>query len=138
MANYMDEARLEELWGLIKEQDEAVAALVSARAQIATGTYKGTGKAGESNKKSLTFGFVPKLVFIQSSGTDPHYTGIYISGQAHLGGFTIKASGTGGQINSFCCDASVSGTKLSWYDDYSNAYWQLNVSGSTYYYVAIG
>lgn len=115
-----------------------VSEVASAASKIQTGVYSGTGKAGEGQNTSLTFGFSPKLVFIQSSERDPHYVGIYLAGQPFLGGFTIKASGTGGDIKSFICNASLSGSKLSWYDVYDSPYWQLNVSGESYRYVALG
>ncbi|MCI9468902.1 MAG: hypothetical protein HFG45_06340, partial [Oscillospiraceae bacterium] len=43
--------------------DEAIA----AGAKIATGSYVGTGTYGSSNPCSLTFDFVPQIVFITSA-----------------------------------------------------------------------
>ena len=41
----------------------------SQGAKIASGQYTGTGTFGESNKNSLTFPFVPKIVFISTPST---------------------------------------------------------------------
>lgn len=115
-----------------------VSGVANAASKIQTGVYSGTGNAGEGKNTSLTFSFPPKLVFIQSSAGETRYVGIYLAGQTLLGGFTIRASGTGGSIASFFCTASLSGSKLSWYDSYGSPYWQLNVSGASYRYVAFG
>ena len=46
--------------------DAAVGALQTGALHIATGSYTGTGTYGSSNKKSITFSFVPKLVLVSN------------------------------------------------------------------------
>ena len=47
-----------------KLAESAIEAVVAGKAKIQTGTYNGTGTSGEASPVSLTFGFVPKIVFI--------------------------------------------------------------------------
>ena len=98
--------------------------------KIATGSYTGTGTNGSSNANTLTFGFVPKIVFIGSS-----------TGAIAVGGF-INASGyawaaINGSISQYAITLNWDGNSVSWYAN-NNADSQLNHSGTTYYYVAIG
>lgn len=98
------------------------------KVQIATGSYAGTGTYGSSNPNSLTFDFVPKFVILSGgegySGT-PCYS-IWFSGFGKLGFYDIPYS-----------KAEVNGNTLTWYHQ-SSATFQSNISGTTYYYMAIG
>lgn len=105
-------------------------------------SYVGTRTYGESNPCSLTFDFPPKVVFYLGylSGTsfyDPNYNNdtqtevllnmptVYTSGR----GFTKRNGTRYGKI-------SLDGKTLYWYStNYSD---QLNNTGYTYYYLAIG
>ena len=133
----LDETGLAALWSLIKGKN-------ATKAQVATGSYTGTGTYGEGNPCSLTFDFAPKIVIItvQSSGLYPKngYWGsdcfIWTYGQTRV----LKyASNTTSDIT-----CSLSGNTLSWYhgsqsiDDNKRASGQCNVSGEKYLYLAIG
>lgn len=109
------------------------------RVRIATGTYTGTGTYGSSNPNSLTFGFEPKLVIVSATSLTIGY------------GSTITRSNWKlwiGQPNAYVGYANgnvedtyiVKGNKFSWYNSsyHGSADMQLNDSGQTYYYIAIG
>ena len=103
-------------------------------AKIAYGSYSGTGSYGSGNKNSLSFSFQPKLVVISSglasSGAD---TLLMLYGQT-------RAASCGSNGGGNYCSTSWSGNRVSWYatDSNNGAYYQMNVSGFQYYYVAIG
>lgn len=106
--------------------------------QIETGSYVGTGTYGSSNPNSLTFGFVPKVILINASTTriSSNYNGILING----GNFglvfrNIRVDDTTGAISG--CSLLFSDTNVSWYN-IDSAVYQLNESGITYTYTAIG
>ena len=108
-------------------------------ARIEVGSYVGTGTYGSSNPNSLTFGFEPKVFMFDTSYT-LHYGGLsrvifdllptseYISY-----GYPFCSSGS----DSGWAKKSTDGKTLFWYNssDSSN---QMNYSGKTYYYIAIG
>ena len=118
--------------------------LIAGRAQVATGSYTGTGTYGEGNPCSLTFDFAPKIVIItdQSSGLYPkgsHWNSscfIWTYGQTTVYKYASN-------ITSYIT-CSLSGNTLSWYhgsqsiDDNKRASGQCNVSGEKYLYLAIG
>lgn len=119
---FLDETGLAELWSLIKAED-------AKGAKIATGSYKGTGTSGASNPCKLTFNFTPKVVMIY--GGDTGYMPCafpYMWGSAYM---SLQLASY-----DFLCEVTVSGNTMSWY--YNDAAWQLNASGKTYQYVAIG
>lgn len=136
------------------EVNELKARLEAAEAQqtkIASGTYEGTGTHGVDNKNTLTFPFVPKLVFISTpstiaSGTDyaEYYaTATLVSGS--LRGFVSKSTEKSTSNNDIPLILSWEGNTLSWY--YINtsttstgmtAAKQLNYAGAVYHWVAIG
>lgn len=94
--------------------------------KIATGSYVGTGVYGSSNPNRLTFDFVPKFVVCIN----------YISRDTEMGAGFIWAGQTGDYSN---LAFSVSGKTFSWYTTNQNgAGYQLNASGTRYYYIAIG
>lgn len=118
---------------------------LGAKVQIATGSYTGTGTYGSANPNSLTFGFEPKLVIVWSAyqssenyGLQPARNGnawnnsfIYTKGQCRT---HIYYNNT-----SYPNELSVVGNTFSWYTQSNNApYGQLNQSGVTYEYFAIG
>ena len=105
-----------------KDVNELIDWLLDNCARIQTGTYTGTGTFGANNRNSLTFDFVPKMVFITLAG----------------------AAGLGANNGFLWCGdpsvrtgVSVEGKTFTWYAA-ANAATQLNTSGSTYYYAAIG
>lgn len=99
---------------------DACANLGAARIQI--GSYVGTGKTGESNKNTLTFNFEPKFIIVSEMGTYKIFaargeTSVYVSQNDVI-------------------PLTWSGNTVSWYS--TEPYEQLNYSGRTYNYVAIG
>ena len=108
--------------------------------KIATGSYTGTGTCGESNPNSLTFDFVPKLVFIFAESSDG-YTGIFFdSDVSHC--YQLTPTITSGDRLWLYKSGKYSITfdkNFSWYYDYTNGMeQQFNTSGTTYDYIAIG
>ena len=103
-------------------------------ARIATGSYVGTGTYGSSNPCSLTFDFVPQIVFI-TSATD--YNSDFFLRGSNRSTFLASTSATSIYSNVInWADMSV-----SWYTPISgNAMVgvQLNKKGETYHYMAFG
>lgn len=95
--------------------------------KIATGSYVGTGKYGSRNPNSLTFGFEPKIIII---GNDRGgvYINFYFWGAVRMNG-----------ANNYAKEniVSTSNYTISWYHP-SDVDGQLNASGITYNYIAIG
>ena len=101
--------------------------------KIATGSYTGTGTYGSGNQNSLTFSFTPKIVIVYgNSNASLENNGcknpvIFINPSTTI---TISYANTNSGI------AITWGSTVSWYS--SAALQQLNSSGATYYYLAIG
>lgn len=105
--------------------------------RIETGSYVGTGTYGPSNPCSLTFDFTPKIVLMHRGGT------VAYSDSTHCMVFVwnitndFYVGSSGGSHNS----VTYSGNTISWHNDTGNlagAGAQLNGSGTTYWYTAIG
>ena len=96
--------------------------------KIETGNYVGTGTYGEDNQNVLTFDFVPRLVVVT---TEPYCLDLE-KGFIWKGEETVGSTGTVGYMK-----FQVSGKALSWVS-LTSAAKQLNVSGTSYYYAAIG
>ena len=96
-------------------------------AKIATGSYVGTGTYGASNPNTLTFEFEPKIIII---GND--------RGGVYINFYFWGAVGMNG-ANNFAAEniVSTSNFTISWYHP-SDVSGQLNASGITYNYIAIG
>ena len=109
-------------------------------AKIATGSYVGTGTYGASNPCSLTFDFVPEIVFIVCNmhvSMAAHT--LFIRGQEKMGCAYDGSHGSGFGPAELNIEWTASGVK--WYDSgtaykYSSQ-WQMNLSGARYYYAAI-
>ena len=101
-------------------------------AQVYAGSYVGTGTYGADNPTTLTFPFEPKFVII--SDAIVHFSGSRSSQLLWCGqpGSTNAAQ----DLVSF----TLSGNTLSFYNSFTpgNASYQMNVDGTTYYYIAIG
>lgn len=113
---------------------KTVANAAAAGAKIATGSYVGTGAYGSGNKNSLTFSFQPKLVVIgRANAMSAADTMIMVRGQGQ-----VSNCGSNGGGN--YCFATWSGNSVSWYatDSNNGSSYQMNISGFTYYYIAIG
>ncbi len=95
------------------------------RAQIRGGAYIGTGQYGSNSPSSLTFPFKPKLVLIALN--DAAQTIIFING----------VSVTENTDNNQKVFLTWEGNKVQWHaTTYPST--QMNISGKTYNYVAIG
>ena len=95
--------------------------------RIETGSYSGTGTYGQANPNTLTFGFVPKLVFIAMDQSG--YRGVcWVYGCTGMLGM---------ETGNLSIVSSLGGNTLSWFSKSSDAN-QLNMSAKTYQYIAIG
>lgn len=121
----------------------------SGGVKLACGSYVGTGTHGEDNKNTVNVGFAPKLFFVfrddpGSDGkgdffvTEPEGCGLWVVGRDAL----LAISGNSNIRLTRPCN--VSGTVVGWYLSYGNvadymlAEYQLNDSGTTYRWFALG
>ena len=105
------------------------------KTSIETGSYVGTGTSGSGNPNTLTFGFEPKFVHIQSysigNGDSTGYGfAFFLSGTR---GFTIGPSSSN---DLFSLNAKFNKNILSWYQN--NEYAQLNAKKVKYFFAALG
>ena len=99
---------------------------LGAKANIATGTYTGTGTYGSSNTTKLTFDFEPKLVLVAPVTNPSTYWSIFSS----LSNTSMVTR------TDYTTPVSFSGNTMTWYG--SSASQQHNESGVKYSYVAFG
>lgn len=101
--------------------------------RIETGSYTGTGSSGSSQKNTLTFDFVPAVVIITEVSQISFYPGnVLVNGQTDSNGIgSITSSG-----GNYAMTVDWADKKVSWYAGEADR--QLNKSGVTYYYFAIG
>lgn len=119
----------------------------SAGLKITTGSYVGTGVAGDGNQNSIIFEFNPKIVYISTldgrAGSYDRDWAIFncqgLSSSYKSYAYTViqGAAIRDSNGNTYLKSARVSGNTLSWKSALDAAQ-QLNMSGRTYYYVAIG
>ena len=117
--------------------NEEIDGMIQGTPKIEIGSYVGTGEYGASNPNSLTFSFVPKIVFLGISSNNPS-AGFIVSGfnaipwgaQRQIG---LASSFTNPNANTF----SFSGTTMTWYNN-RIADNQLNGLNIIYYYIAFG
>ena len=102
-------------------------------AKITTGSYTGTGTYGAANPNSLTFDFVPKLVWIFECANSSTWWVIETVMNPAVGGYRGKV---GGGSDTRTGTLSLSGKTLSWYG--SSASYQLNTAGTVFHYIAFG
>lgn len=121
----------------LKTVNDMISSLSGSNAKFKFGSYVGNGKFGESNPNTLTFDFTPKLIL---------FIGVYSKCSvtfAHYAKTEFETAGDG------ICPITFSNNSVSWYNKgkYDGgsvtstdrwAEWQANLSGTTYYYVAIG
>ena len=96
---------------------------VMAGPKVVVGSYVGTGTCGASNRTSLTFDFVPKIVMVW--GTVSSESGVALYGEKMASRLS----------SSTACTTTWNGSTVTWYAE--NATMQLN-NAITYYYLAIG
>jgi hypothetical protein len=106
--------------------------------KIEVGSYVGTGTYGSGNKNSLTFGFEPKVVIVHSDKVTDfgQYVLIWVFGSTYATNGRSAATSSATKETYVVC--SFSGTTLSWHTAGTSSIYQLNNSGTTYNYVAIG
>lgn len=99
-------------------------------AHVEFGSYVGTGASGSSNPNSLTLNYEPRFLCVTRAGAN--------TASAGSGNFGIWQYDNDKmyQYNT----VSVADTTISWYSTINSnrATDQLNTSGTTYYYLAIG
>ena len=109
--------------------------MLGDKTSIETGSYVGTGTSGSGNPNTLTFGFEPKFVHIQSysignaDGTGYGFA-FFLSGTR---GFTIGPSSSN---DLYPLNAKFNKNILSWYQN--NEYAQLNEKKVKYFFAALG
>ena len=110
--------------------------------QITYGSYVGNGKYGESNPNILEFNFVPKFVAVYNSYGFRlqtyqsealwHYSFIWVYGIT-----TSRVYNNSNAVTTLTFEQT--GNTLKWYTTTnSGAVGQMNVNGTTYYYIAFG
>lgn len=122
--------------------DTEITSALSGFARIETGSYVGNGKTGSSNPNTLTFSFVPKILFIFqnniSSGfvRETAYSNMVIMTHVSVITSSYNTSTNFGKAVYLTWDDN--NKRVSWYSTASNAECQGNTSGVTYTYIAIG
>lgn len=110
-------------------------------AKIMAGTYVGTGKSGSANKNVLSFSFTPKYLYIYCPDhiDSEYYDATFLYGCSNA--FVhARRTGFSAYQDGFTVTVTWASNSVSWYytDSSSSGVTQLNESGYTYYYVAIG
>lgn len=104
--------------------------------QFSAGSYVGTGTYGTSNRTSLTFDFVPKLLIVQRVYAASTYSWATDT-MIWLGGSSYVRRGNSTVVYNDIGTVMVSENTVSWYNTV-DAQRQLNTSNGTYTYIAIG
>ena len=105
------------------------------KARVQVVSYVGTGTYGSSNPNSLTFDFVPKMVFIFSQlYSNAHVYNASIVPDA--GVFSTYITSDGDNTRSGFCNITRKNKTITWYRNDVGV--QLNISGVKYFAVAIG
>lgn len=104
-------------------------ARLGEKANIASGSYKGTGGYGSGSPNTLTFPFTPKVVFINHDASDT-VNDEYIWGNGKWVTYVMGSARSYSTVD-------LSGNTMTWHCN-DGSVQQLNNSGITYRYVAIG
>jgi len=104
---------------------------LGGKASLAVGSYTGTGTFGSGSPCSLTFGGVPRLLFITDTSAG-YYSAILLVGNSRYL-YDIGASSVNCGTNTAL---SQSANTVSWYHSASAAA-QMNTQGDVYNYTAI-
>lgn len=115
----------------------AIAPILANVARVQSSSYVGTGTYGANNLCTLSFDFVPKLVWIrnQANGNMALFFASTLTDAFSASGY-VYATNTGNLASAAGYYAAIDGRNLNWYG--SNATTQMNVSGDTYSIGAIG
>ena len=121
--------------------DAALKAVADGGTKIVTGTYTGTGEYGAAHPNTLTFDFVPKIVWIvtQNQYSTPHRA-VLIHGCTAASSSDYRSYG----ISSVTWNDAA--RSVTWYADYQGGTGstkpeisaQMNSKDTIYLYVAIG
>ena len=114
--------------------NQKIEAALGSIPKVATGSYVGTGTSGADKPSSMNFEFQPLMVVITQDSTTSARSGfLLIQGQSTSAGI--------GSVSSTSAALEVhitwAGKGLSWYSN-EGPNEQMNVSGETYYYFALG
>ena len=109
--------------------------------KVESGSYVGTGVCGKDFPNTLTFDFTPQLVFFYDE-----VNSYFLSVQGEFTGVVIWAPTKtlyykGSSNSEVIGHMDISGNTLTWYiisTASTNAKFQMNESGKTYHYLAIG
>lgn len=113
--------------------NQKIDAALSTIPHIATGSYVGTGTFGSATPSALTFDFTPKLVVVVANEAQNMKAGtVFISGQTLNPGIGVSNYSN----SSLSLTVAWGDQSISWYGASSSN--QLNDSGVTYFYFAIG
>ena len=115
--------------------DSAIGALQSGMLHIASGSYEGTGTCGSGSPTSLSFDFSPRLLIIRAPSSEGKNGNAF--GTTLVRGIDFQYNDTYGMYSSYM-NVSWGENSVSWYTNMGYPGDQLNESGTTYYYVAIG
>lgn len=107
--------------------------------RIETGSYVGTGTVGVGNPNSLNFNFTPKVVFIgKNDKRNQTYVTGYCSGPLVQGATFGYSEAPEADTPAATLILNWTTNGLTWYARSGGSYAQLNDTGYTYFYVAIG
>lgn len=108
------------------------------KARVQVVSYVGTGTYGSSNPNSLTFGFVPKVVFIVSAPFQSNYciSAVIIPDTGMFAVIRTSTVGYESRVAGGSCIVVRNGKIITWYSGDTTI--QLNESGLKFTAVAIG
>ena len=118
---------------------DTVRTIANGRAQIATGSYTGTGTFGISNKNSIALSGTPKFAFITTAddgGADDAscYFAFWCEGVTATNVYYGAGGRSTNAVSSNRTHFSVENNALKWRSSYG-AECQLNISGRVYKYI---
>ena len=131
-----DRILMDDFNDMTQKLDAGLAAAALGNCRIFAGSYVGTGTYGPSHPNRLTFDFSPQVIFLGTNLVDdynsvPEYY-ILFRGVNHFVARNTSSKNT----------VEWSGDTVTWYFDSTNdsegEVKQLNESGKTYQYLAIG
>lgn len=112
------------------------------KAQIATGSYTGTGKAGEANANVLNFSFAPKLVFVLETykHDDPTTTSTMAMSTPMIRPCQSVGYVTGPENIIAYANVQWEDARVKWWTktNITQPRYQFNLHNQLYFYVAIG